>query len=68
MKKNYRTIGIVLYVIGFAFILWLLAIGLNIISIENDRILALIIFIAVVVPSLGAILIRKGKNSKKSSV
>lgn len=63
MKKNYRLIGIVMNMMGFAFILCLLAIGLNIISIENDRIFALIIFMAVTVPSLGAILIRKSKKA-----
>jgi hypothetical protein len=64
MKKYYKAIGIILYLIGLLFILMLLAKGFHYITIESDYIFALFIFIAILSPSLGAQLIRKSKRLK----
>lgn len=65
MKKRYKSIGIILYLIGILFILLLLAKGFHNITIESRNVMALFVFMAILFSSIGVQLIRKNKRLKQ---
>jgi len=61
MKRKYKIIGYLFFIFGLISILLLLAKGLRFYIIDNDYVFALIVFIAILFPTMGIKFIKKSK-------
>ncbi|MGM0505064.1 MAG: hypothetical protein ACQESQ_10620 [Bacteroidota bacterium] len=61
MNRKYKMIGYIFFIVGLLSIILLLAKGLRIYKIDNDYVFALIIFIAILFPTMGIQFIKKSK-------
>ena len=59
MKKRYKLIGFLCIIIAVISMLLLLAKGFNYLEIENTYTFAILVFVSVLLPSIGVPLIKK---------
>ncbi|MDK2978065.1 MAG: hypothetical protein PWP52_779 [Bacteroidales bacterium] len=61
MRRNYKIIGYLLFIFGLISILLLLAKGFQFYKIDNEYVFAILVFIAILFPTLGVQFIKKSK-------
>jgi len=62
MKRKNKMIGYLFFIFGLISILLLLAKGFHFYKIDNDYVFALIVFIAILFPTIGFKFIKKSKT------
>ena len=62
MRRKYKMTGYLFFIVGLISILLLLAKGFHFYKIDNEYVFALIVFIAILFPTIGFKFIKKSKT------